>query len=81
VSFTIRHDATAVRELFRAFAQLKLPYHDMMTFDRKDTGKPGVIRFDFAAPRELVDQTANWLRAQPTILSVRPFYGADSGAA
>ena len=80
VSFSIRPGSEPLSRTFlREFADLKLPYHDIMTFDETKAGTPGVVRFDFGAPAALVDQAASWLRAHPNVIEVRQFYG-ENGA-
>ena len=82
VSFTVRIGSDPGWDLFREFGHLKLPYYyDMMLFDPTEAGIPGVVRFEFEAPRNVVDQAAKWLRSLPIVVSVRPFYGGPDGAA
>jgi hypothetical protein len=76
VTFSLDTEPDSARaaylELSRRRDQLGLPYHDMMALDE---GR-AVIRFNWDAPRTLVDQTASWLESVPFVSNVRRHYGA-----
>lgn len=81
VSFTLRPDDGSSRDVFKELTKLTVPYHDLMIFDRTDSGTPGVVRFAWDTDPSIVDQAAAWFESLPAVASVRRSYGGPAGTA
>jgi hypothetical protein len=81
ISFTIRPDAEPAPDIVQGIRSLGLPYHDFLLFDETEAGTPGVVRFQFEAAPSAVDRAVAWLETVAGIVSIKPFYGSQGGAA
>ena len=81
VAFRLRAGACEPRTFFDDVLQHVDAYHDAMLFDAEGGEVRGAVRFGWDAPRDVVDQLAEYLRSLPYVISVSPGYGYPIDAA